>query len=64
LGLWRWGEFGGVEVGKALREVCNCSVGVRKAAVEPVMAAVNIGKRSVEVGKSGVVFVGQGVREN
>lgn len=44
--------------------MCNCSVGVRKGAVEPVMAAEDIEKRSVEVGKSGVVVVGQRVRRN
>ena len=43
----RWLEFGGVEVGKAFREVCNCSVGVRKAAVEPVMPSVEVGMRAV-----------------
>jgi len=64
LKLGRWLDFGGVEVGKPLREVCNCSVGVRKAAVELVMPSVDIGKRAVEVGKTGVVVVGQGVRKN
>jgi len=39
--------FGGVEVGKAFREVCNCSIGVRKATVEPVMPSVEVGKRAV-----------------
>ena len=33
-------------------------------AIEPVMTSVNIGKRSVEVGKSGVVVVWQCVRGN
>jgi len=60
----RWLEFGGAEVGKALREVCNRAVGVRKAAVEPVKPSVEVGKRAVEVGKSGVVVAGQGVRGN
>jgi hypothetical protein len=59
-----WLDFGGGEVGKALREVGNCSVGVRKAGVEPVMPSVEIRKRAVEVGKPGVVVVGQGVRGN
>ncbi len=44
--------------------MCNRGVGVRKAAVEPVMPSVEVGKRSVEVGKPGVVVAGQGVRGN
>lgn len=46
----------GGEVGKALREVRNCAVGVRKAAVEPVMPSVNIGKRAVEECGAGQLY--------